>query len=72
MQTKKHSFIESIVNVLIGYLIACGSQIVIFPFFDIHIPLSDNFLIGMWFTLISIIRSYLLRRWFTKRTEKGV
>lgn len=69
MQSRKHSFIESLVNVLIGYLVAVGSQIVIFPMFGIHIPMSDNFIMGLWFTLISIIRSYLLRRWFTKRTE---
>lgn len=66
-QSRKHSFIESIVNVVIGYGVAVGSQIIIFPFFNIHVPLSDNILIGIWFTVISIIRSYLLRRFFTKR-----
>ncbi len=69
MQTKKHSFIESLVNVLIGYLVAVGSQMVIFPMFGIHIPIADNFLMGLWFTVISIIRSYAVRRWFTKKTE---
>ena len=69
MQSKKYSFIESLTNVVIGYLVAVGSQIIIFPFFGINIPISDNFLIGMWFTVISIIRSYTLRRLFTKKTE---
>lgn len=69
MQTKTHSLIESIINVLIGYGIAVASQIIIFPLFDIHIPLKDNFKIGLWFTVISIIRSYMVRRYFTKRTE---
>jgi len=64
MQSKKHSFIESIINVLIGYIIAVLSQIIIFPLFGININLSDNFLIGLWFTLISIIRSYMIRRLF--------
>lgn len=72
MQTKKNSFIESLVNVLIGYLVAVGSQMVIFPLFDIHIPVADNFIMGLWFTLISIIRSYTVRRSFTKRTEGGL
>ena len=68
MQKKLHSFIESLVNVFIGYSIAVGSQVVIFPFFDINIPLSVNLKIGLLFTIISIIRSYCLRRIFNKWT----
>lgn len=63
-QTRKGSMIEAAINVLIGYGVAVGSQIVIFPFFDVHIPLADNFLIGLWFTAISLARSYIIRRWF--------
>ena len=66
MQTKKYSAIESIVNVLIGYLVAVGSQMVIFPMFNIHIPTHQNFTMGLWFTLVSVIRSYILRRIFNK------
>jgi len=69
MQSKKFSLIESLTNVAAGYLVAVGSQIVIFPYFGLHVPIRDNFLIGVWFTVISIIRSYVLRRMFTRRTE---
>ena len=69
MQTRRHSAIESITNVVFGYLVALLSQIIIFPFFGIHIPIGDNILIGCWFTIISIARSYVLRRIFTRRTE---
>ncbi len=72
MQSKKHSAIESMVNVLIGYSVAILSQLIIFPFFDIIIPIQDNLLIGVWFTVISLIRSYIVRRWFTKRTCKNL
>ena len=70
MQTKQHSLIESITNVTVGYLIAVASQIIIFPYFDMDISIQNNFVIGLWFTGISIIRSYLIRRWFTKRTTR--
>lgn len=70
MQTKIHSFIESLSNIVFGYAVALTSQILIFPLFDIHIPISDNLKIGACFTVISIVRSYLIRRWFTRRTEK--
>ena len=64
MQSKKMSFLESLTNVSAGYLVALVSQIVIFPFFGIHVTLRDNIYIGLWFTAISIIRSYVLRRIF--------
>lgn len=63
-QPKSHSFLEAIVNVLIGYGIALVSQIVVFPLFGIHIALRDNIVIGIIFTVISIVRSYTLRRLF--------
>ncbi|PJB49426.1 MAG: hypothetical protein CO103_05710 [Chloroflexi bacterium CG_4_9_14_3_um_filter_45_9] len=64
-QSKRHSVIESIVNVMVGYGVAVLSQIAIFPMFNIHIPLSDNLKIGLWFTGVSFVRSYTLRRIFT-------
>ena len=67
MQTRLWSFVESIANVLIGYSVALAAQLVIFPVFGIHVPLKDNLLIGAFFTLVSIVRSYTLRRLFNRR-----
>lgn len=69
MQSKTHSIIESVVNVLIGYFVALASQLIIFPMFGIYVTIKDNMFIGLWFTVISIARSYVLRRIFTRRTE---
>lgn len=69
MQTKYQSFIESLTNILIGYLTALLSQLIIFPLFDIDVAFQDNLLIGLYFTIISLIRSYLVRRYFNKRIE---
>jgi hypothetical protein len=63
--------VESLTNVAIGYGVALASQLLIFPFYDIDISLQDNIAIGVWFTLISLVRSYVIRRYFTKRTERG-
>jgi Kef-type K+ transport system membrane component KefB len=63
-QTRKKSLLESLLNVLIGYGIAVLAQLAIFPLFNIHVPLHDNLLIGALFTVVSIVRSYLLRRLF--------
>lgn len=69
MQSRKHSIIESLINVAIGYGVALLSQVLIFPLYGIHIQLLDNIGIGAWFTVISLIRSYAVRRWFTRKTE---
>ena len=70
MQTKRHSLLESLVNISIGYLTALLSQFLIFPLFDINIPIQDNLLIGLYFTIISLIRSYLVRRYFNNLGNK--
>ena len=66
MQTKTQSLIESCANVLIGYIVAVISQLAIFPLFGINVAFGDNLLIGVYFTIISLARSYCLRRLFNK------
>lgn len=70
MQTKKHSLIEAILNTIIGWSIGIITQIIIFPFFDIQVSLKQNFYISIIFMIVSIIRSYVLRRFFNKITHK--
>lgn len=65
-QSRAQSMIESAANVVIGYMVSLGSQLVVFPMFGVHLPLQDNLLIGLWFTAISLVRSYLVRRWFNR------
>lgn len=66
-QTRLGSLIESAMNIAIGYVVALASQIAIFPMFDIHITMSTNLWIGAWFTAISLVRSYVIRRWFNAK-----
>jgi len=70
-QSRLSSFIESLMNIGIGYFVALASQLAIFPLFGIIIPLSTNLWIGLWFTLISLVRSYVIRRWFNKRLHQA-
>ena len=63
-QSKFHSFLESVANVAIGYGVALVSQILVFPLFGITIPLRENLMIGAIFTVVSIVRSYSVRRLF--------
>jgi hypothetical protein len=69
MQKRKHSLFESITNVTVGYGCALAGQLLVFLLFNIEVKLQDNIYIGLFFTAISIARSYILRRIFTKITE---
>lgn len=64
MQSRLGSFIESLLNILVGSGVALLSQLIIFPLYGVHLPLQDNIMITIWFTFISIARSYTLRRVF--------
>jgi hypothetical protein len=63
-QSRRMSFVESCVNVAVGYGVAVAAQVAIFPVFGIRVSLADNLLIGAFFTVVSIARSYALRRAF--------
>jgi small-conductance mechanosensitive channel len=63
-QTKKHSLLESFINIVVGIGISFTAQLVVFPWFGIYASLADNIMITLIFTGISLIRSYILRRIF--------
>lgn len=65
-QSRKGSAVEAVANVVLGYWIAVGSQMAIFPLFGVNLPVTDNMLIGVLFTVVSLVRSYLLRRLFNR------
>ena len=68
MQRKTHSLIESICNIIVGYSINLLANFVIFPLWGWHITLKQNIEIGVIYTIISLLRSYCLRRLFNKVT----
>ena len=63
-QSRLMSLVESLANVLVGYGVAVATQIAVFPLFGMSITVTENLLIGLIFTAVSIVRSYALRRSF--------
>lgn len=63
-QTKKASLFEVITSTAIGYVAALATQLLIFPWFNIQIKFSEQLWIGVIFTIVSIVRGYLVRRLF--------
>ena len=65
------SLVESLANVGIGYGVAVATQIAVFPLFGLQVSLSDNLLLGLVFTIVSVFRSYSLRRLFEAIRMRG-
>ncbi|WP_347267737.1 hypothetical protein [Paracoccus sp. (in: a-proteobacteria)] len=63
-QSRTMSMVESVANVAVGYGVAVVTQILIFPIFGLHTTLAQNLKMGAIFTIVSIIRSFALRRLF--------
>jgi hypothetical protein len=70
-QSRLMSLVESVANVIVGYGVAVVTQILIFPIFGLHTTLAQNLKMGAVFTVVSIARSFTLRRLFEAiRTKK--
>ena len=67
MQSKKQSFIESLTSTTIGIIIGIVLNLTILPIFGYPVSLSDSLWISVIFTIVSIIRSYIIRRWFNSK-----
>lgn len=63
-QSRLMSLVESLANVLVGYGVAVATQMAVFPLFGLAVTVTENLLIGLIFTVVSIVRSYTLRRGF--------
>jgi len=71
MQTRLSSFVEAWINVAIGFGINLVANLIVLPAFGYHVTLGDALGIGVVFTVISVARSYVIRRWFNRRVVRN-
>ena len=65
MQTKLGSIAESFANIAVGFTVNFTANLIILPLFGFHgLTAGKNFVIGVIYTAISLVRSYVLRRYF--------
>ena len=64
MQTRWMSLMEATANIAVGYCLAVLTQVIVFPLFGLSVSLGENLGIGAVFTVISLVRSFVLRRVF--------
>jgi hypothetical protein len=65
-QSRLHSLIESWTNIVVGLLVTLTANALLFPLFGWSISTRQNITLGFLYTLISLGRSYALRRAFNR------
>ena len=70
MQSKRESMIESLTSTTIGIIIGIVLNLTILPIFGYPVSVVDSLWISVIFTIVSIIRSYVIRRFFNSKEEK--
>jgi hypothetical protein len=63
-QTRRQSMVESVTNIGIGWLLSLGVTAVVLPYFGHEVTFGENAAMTTIFTVISLIRSYAVRRFF--------
>lgn len=63
-QSRRMSLCESVVNTVVGFSLGFLAMFVMSKLLDIPVSHQENALIGVVFTIISIARSFVLRRVF--------
>lgn len=67
MQTKTGSFIEALTNTFIGLLITFLCSLFIYPLCGVKANMIQMGKVTICFTVISILRQYIIRRLFNKK-----
>lgn len=63
-QSKLMSWLESCINILVGFGISLAAQIFFLPLLGVQIDFHQNLVFALIMTVISLVRSFLLRRLF--------
>jgi hypothetical protein len=69
-QSRLSSLAETCVSIAIGFLVSLGINAVVMPAFGHRISLADNLGMTAIFTVASVARGYLVRRWFNSMGRK--
>jgi hypothetical protein len=68
-QSRAHSLFESVANTAIGFALSMLAVAYVFPLFGIAMSLGENFTATSIMTVVSIARTYAIRRAFNARAN---
>jgi hypothetical protein len=70
-QTRIGSLIETCISTAIGFAVSIVLSLIVYPMFGHSFTLAQNIGITVIFTVASIVRSYVVRRWFNARIHEA-
>lgn len=65
-QSKIDSLIEALLSTFIGFVVSFTANLILMPMLGIPVSLSQNFILTVAFTFVSVARSYMVRRFANK------
>ena len=72
MQSKLSSLLEACAGTAIGFLVSLlAQQFVVAPVWGLKTSVADNIGIVLFFTVLSVVRSYIVRRLFNQRSARN-
>lgn len=66
MQSKRQSLIEAVFGTAIGFVVSWAANWALWRAFDLHPSISQALWITCMFTVLSLLRIYLVRRLFVR------
>lgn len=69
-QSRRKAIIEAWINVFIGFSINFVMNMLLLPLVGAELTVVSNLSLGFIYTSISIIRQYVIRRWFDERIQR--
>ncbi|CAN5156024.1 hypothetical protein BH10PSE7_BH10PSE7_09320 [soil metagenome] len=68
-QSRTMSLVESVTNVVVGYVIALIIQMLVFHAMGLAVTFGENIAITLLFASVSLLRGYVVRRVFNLLQE---
>ena len=66
IQSRSHSLIEAVANTISGFALSMLAVQFVFPMFGVRMDIGQNFAATAIMTIVSLARSYVIRRVFVR------
>lgn len=70
-QSPRSAIIEAWMNILVGFSINYAINLILLPMVGAELTAANNFWLGWAYTAVSIVRQYVIRRWFNDRLHRA-
>lgn len=70
-QSRRASLVETCTNIAIGFALSLGLQTLLMHAYGLHTSIGTDLQITVWFTVLSLVRGYVLRRVFNRIDSRG-